>query len=208
MRATDAAANTSPVVEYAFTLDTVAPSISIDSPAANAAVTAGELLSGVASGTGSNLTQLAYAVNGGTSFPIPFSATGEYSVPIDLSQLVAGQHTLVVQARDAAGNLSTASRTFQLAAPIPLTLVNHAPLDGAVDLGTTFKPKISFSRPINAATLTATNFFATSPDGQKLPAKIVVSDDGTFAWLFVHRPNAGRLENYCACGWLHDSRGG
>src|SRR5205814_3337685 len=48
-----------------------------------------------------------------------------------------------------------------------------------------------FSRPVNVATLTSTNFFATGPTGARLPATIVPANDGSFAWLFFDDPMPG-----------------
>src|SRR5262249_48456030 len=115
-RATDAAGNVSPVLDFGFTLDTFAPPFLATSPAPGAEMAAGALLAGTATGTGSELTQLSYTVDGGTVFPIPFGDGGEFAVPLNLALVSAGQHTLVVLARDAAGNMATASRSFTLTA--------------------------------------------------------------------------------------------
>ena len=40
---------------------------------------------------------------------------------------------------------------------------------------------MSDSRPINGSTLNSNNFFATGPDGSKLPATIVSANDGSYA---------------------------
>src|SRR5438270_797620 len=56
---------------------------------------------------------------------------------------------------------------------------------GAVDIGLTFRPKVTFSRPIDRTTLSSANFFATDTTGTKLAVTIVPADDGTFAWLFL-----------------------
>jgi predicted Zn-dependent protease len=55
----------------------------------------------------------------------------------------------------------------------------------------TFRPKIVFSRPVDPATLTANNFFATDATGAKLAANIVPASDGSFAWLFFSKPLSG-----------------
>ncbi len=52
-------------------------------------------------------------------------------------------------------------------------------------------PQVYFSRPVDPASLTASNFFATGPSGTKLPARIVTADDGSFAWLFFADPMPG-----------------
>src|SRR5262249_17326814 len=53
--------------------------------------------------------------------------------------------------------------------------------------GVTFKPQVFFSKPVDPASLNATNFFV-SYSGQPVPARIVPANDGRFAWLFVQGP--------------------
>src|SRR5262249_3028060 len=55
----------------------------------------------------------------------------------------------------------------------------------------TFRPKVTFSRPIDMTTLTTANFYATDTTGTRLKATIVPSDDGTYAWLFLAKPMPG-----------------
>ena len=55
----------------------------------------------------------------------------------------------------------------------------------------TFRPKIIFSRPIDPATLTASDFYLTDSTGATIPTTIVPSDDGTYAWLFPTNPMPG-----------------
>ena len=70
------------------------------------------------------------------------------------------------------------------------TLSEFTPLDGATEVGVTFRPRISFSQPVNPATLGTNNFYA-SFGGQTLPATIVPANDGSFAWLFIKQPMPG-----------------
>ena len=70
------------------------------------------------------------------------------------------------------------------------TLSGFTPLDGATEVGVTFRPQISFSQPVNPATLGTNNFYA-SFGGQTLPATIVPANDGSFAWLFFKQPMPG-----------------
>src|SRR5262249_34683957 len=76
-------------------------------------------------------------------------------------------------------------------AAIPLTVIDFAPATGSNDIGTTYRPKVTFSRAIDTSTLNANDFYATDTTGTKLAATIVPSDDGTYAWLFFSRPMAG-----------------
>ncbi len=192
LRARDTLGNTSVPVHAHFTLDTLAPVIAITSPIAGESLAAGALLSGAIGGDGSALTQLTYAFDGGIPHPILFAPAGEdFETPLDLSKLAVGNHTLTVQVRDQAGNTATTTLAVSLAAPIPLTILGHTPLDGAVEVGSTFKPKVVFSRPIDPTSLTSTNFFATDAGGNRLAANITPADDGTFAWLFFQDPMPG-----------------
>src|SRR5262245_10277398 len=66
-------------------------------------------------------------------------------------------------------------------------IARHTPLDGATEVGVTYRPQIFFSQPINPATLRTNNFYA-SFGGQPLLANIVPANDGSFAWLFFKQP--------------------
>jgi len=71
--------------------------------------------------------------------------------------------------------------------PPVFQIVETSPSSGALDIGSTVRPQVFFSRPVDGATLTDANFFA-SLSGQKVPATIVPADNGTFAWLFFKNP--------------------
>src|SRR5207253_2317206 len=94
-------------------------------------------------------------------------------------------------AQDAAGNTTSQALHLTLAAPIPLQVASLMPMAGANDVGVTFRPKVVFSRPINPATLTSANFYASDSSATRLPATIVPADDGTYAWLFFLNPLPG-----------------
>src|SRR5262249_10534407 len=80
-----------------------------------------------------------------------------------------------------AGN--SVSATLNVTVQMPFTMTSNSPLAGAVDVGVTVKPQVFFSKAVDPTTLNDGNFFA-SFSGQKLPARIVPSGDGKFAWLF------------------------
>src|SRR5262249_21432652 len=71
--------------------------------------------------------------------------------------------------------------------PPSFQVTAHSPLLGAVDVGSTVRPQVFFSRPVDPASLNSGDFYA-SISGQKLPATIVPSDSGMFAWLFLKDP--------------------
>ena len=55
----------------------------------------------------------------------------------------------------------------------------------------TYRPKVTFSRPVDPTTLTADSFYATDASGAVVPATIVPFADGTAAWLFFNNPLPG-----------------
>src|SRR5438132_6627272 len=66
-----------------------------------------------------------------------------------------------------------------------------SPATGSRDVRATVRSDLTLSRAVNPATLTSNPLYATGPDGTKLPATIVPSLDGTFAWLFFTNPMPG-----------------
>jgi hypothetical protein len=191
-RATDYAGNVAAPVTYTFTLDRVPPTLSLTAPTGVEPVIPTSRLTGTASGTGSAVTALSYAFDGGPSQSVAFDpATGAFDQPLDLSALAAGSHTLAVTARDAAGHSTTTTRSVTLLTAIPLTVTDVSPAAGATDVGPTQRPQVTFSRPVDPTSLTGNNFYATDTTGAKLPANIVVRDDNTAAWLFFTTPMPG-----------------
>jgi hypothetical protein len=190
--ATDEQGNTSTPVEFAFTLDTVAPAIELISPTVNQSLTADSRLSGTANPTGSQLIALSYRFEGGPPVPLLFDpVSGAFDDALDLSELATGPHSLVVSARDAAGNVSTETLTVSLESLIPFTLGAVTPSPGSSDVGSTYRPQVFFSRPVDPNSLNSNNFFATDTTGAKLAATIVPANDGSFAWLFFQSPMPG-----------------
>lgn len=178
--------------DFTFTLDTLAPTINVTSPADGSTITANELLRGTISGTGSNLVSLSYQVGTGPRNPISFSPGGSsFTSAIDLSKIQPGSHTLSITTRDSAGLETIAIRSFVMDELIPLTITGNSPSNGSSDIGSTFRPQVHFSRPINTSSLTPQSFFAIDTTGIKLPATIVPAQDGTFAWLFFTNPMPG-----------------
>ena len=145
----------------------------------------------MADGTGTAITALSYRFDGGITIPVAFGSDGTFSQLLDLSRLVVGNHTLVVTARDAAGNTTQSSVSLNLASPLSLTLTSVAPSAGATDVGVTFRPKVTFSRAIDTTSLNGSDFFLTDPAGDTIPTTVVPSDDGTYAWLFPTAPMPG-----------------
>ena len=191
LQATDNQTNVSSLA-FTFTLDTKAPTLTLTSPADNAALTVTTRLTGTADGTGSKLVELSYKFDNGPVVPVSFDhTTGSIDTTLDLSKLGTGTHTLTLRAQDQAGHVTTVTKNVTLQAAIPLTIIEVTPQAGASDVGSTFRPQVSFSRPVNVGTLNANNFYATDSTGAKLAATIVPAKDGTFAWLFLTNPMPG-----------------
>ncbi|CAN7346405.1 Ig-like domain-containing protein [Pseudoduganella sp. LjRoot289] len=190
--ARDAAGNLSAAYTRDFTLDTKAPALALASIANGDALNAASRLSGSADPTGSALVSLNYSIDGGASKSLTFDpATGTFDQALPLGELAIGDHTLMLKTQDAAGNISTLSRSISVAQLTPFAVSKVTPADGSGDVGTTFRPQVYFSRAVNPATLTAQTFYATGPDGSKLDAIIVPALDGSFAWLFFNAPMPG-----------------
>ncbi len=192
LRAIDNAGNASSVNEVRFVLDSAAPTIDIQSPQPGASLTAGMVIAGTAQGTGSAIVALSYRFNDGVERPLLFDATtGNFRQPLALSKLPPGTHRLTVTARDAAGLVASHQISVVLNAPIPFSIASVSPAAGSIDVGSTVRPQVFFTRPVNPTTLSQNNLYLTGPNGQKLPARIVPASDGSFAWLFLEQPMPG-----------------
>ena len=190
--ATDAAGIISNPATFAFTLDTAAPVLQIDAPAVGSDLLGNATLAGTVSSGNSAIVELKYAFSGQPSFSVSFDpTTGQFSAPLEISKLAPGAQSLTISAKDAAGNTVSTTLNLNLSARVPFTLSSFSPLDGANEVGSTYRPQIVFSRPVNPSSLSANNFYATDPSGAKLPANIVPAVDGTFAWLFFTQPMPG-----------------
>ena len=188
----DVAGNAAPAYTRAFTLDTRAPAITLTSLAEGDGLTGASRLTGAADPTGSALVKLTLAIDGGKPASLAFDpATGAFDQALPVKDLAIGAHSLVLTAMDAAGNTGTLTRGVTVQALAAFNITKVTPAGGATDVGTTQRPQVYFSRAVNPATLTATSLFATGADGSALPATIVPSDDGSFAWLFFTSPMPG-----------------
>ncbi|ARQ13735.1 PAP2 haloperoxidase-like superfamily protein (plasmid) [Rhizobium etli] len=192
--AKDAAGNTSTPVTMSFVLDTKAPLITFapTSIQNGGTLDSASRITGMANPTGSALAALTYSLDGGIVVPVSFNvATGAFDAALNVSKLGTGNHTLTISATDAAGNTSAASFGVSLPQLVPLTITNTEPMTGAGDVGVTFRPKVTFSRPVDISTLTSNTFFATDTTGAKISAAIIPFADATGAWLFFDNPLPG-----------------
>ncbi len=169
--ATDAQGNVGTPVAFGFTLATRAPQITLGENSVHDGNTlAGtESLAGTISvEAGDSLTGLSYDFDGGIKMPLAFDpATGAFDQTLDFSKLASGNHVLTLRATDAAGNSTTQALNVSLPALPPLTVTDVTPIAGAVDVGVTYRPKVTFSRAIDPATLTSASFFATDFDRRR-----------------------------------------
>lgn len=188
----DIAGNLSAGYTRSFVLDTRAPVINLNSIAQGDTLTGNSRLTGSANATGTTLTQLTYQLDNGANRSLIFDgSTGVFDAALNFGSLTVGDHILTITAQDAAGNQTELTRTVKVDALAPFNITNITPVAGSNDVGVTQRPQINFSRAVNAATLTSESLYATGPDGGKLPATIVPSLDGGFAWLFFTNPMPG-----------------
>jgi hypothetical protein len=193
--AIDAAGNAATPLAFNFTLATKAPQITLASTSIQdgGTVAASSHVTGaVTLETGDSLTSLFYTFDGATKMPISFDATtGAFDQALDLTHIGAGNHTLTLNATDAAGNITTDTLNISLPSLPLLTIADLTPMMGESDVGVTYRPKITFSRPINPTTLTSNSFYATDSTGTVVPATIVPFSDNTGGWLFFNNPLPG-----------------
>ena len=209
--AKDAAGNISAGYTRSFTLDTKAPVLTLASVADGDLLTAATRLTGSSNPTGGTLAQLTYSVDGGTARNLIFDATtSAFDEALALGNLGIGSHTLSLSAADAAGNITTLSRSVTLDALGPFIVSKVTPSAGSGDVGTTFRPQVYFSRAVDPATLTAATFYATGPDGSVLPTTLVPASDGSFVWMFFNgpMPGASQVTLHLKGSSIHAAQGG
>lgn len=191
--ATDAAGNAT-TATFAATLDVAAPTLTLgaDSVADGGTLASGARLTGIAHPTGSAISALSYSFDGGKAVPVSFNVgTGAFNTILDLSSLASGDHELAVTIRDTAGNTTVQTLDLTLPTLAAFKVNSVTPVNGAADVGVTFRPEVFFSRAVDKATLTANSLFATDASGTKLDATIVASDDGKSASLFFKNAMPG-----------------
>ncbi len=184
VRATDAVGNQSEWATVKVLLDTAAPGVEIASPAEGEVLDGFGELTGMALGTGSGISKLEYSLDGGASKPVQFDpATGEFDQELDLSDLLPGNHSVRVIATDKAGNTTVSLRGFVLPEPVALVVTGISPAEDSTDVGVTQRPRIMFSRAIDLATLSSTDFYILF-GSVVVPSTVVPADDRMSAWLF------------------------
>ncbi len=171
-----------------FTLDRTAPILNLSNLADGANLIVGSALSGTLDGTSSDMASLSYQIDNGAIETIPLEREfTQIDRRLPIEDLTAGAHTLTVTGRDTAGNVTTQTYRVNTDPALPFQLAGYNPANGALDVGSTFRPQIFFSHSVDASTLTADSLYATF-DGAKLAARIVPSTDGKWAWLYFQNP--------------------
>ncbi|MDJ0713797.1 MAG: hypothetical protein QNJ54_06215, partial [Prochloraceae cyanobacterium] len=120
-------------------------------PAANSNISAGDRLSGVANGTGSNIASLTYSINNGTAIPLTTTATGTFNSQLDINQLTTGVNSLSLTAIDIAGNRLSTNLNVNLPPTTPTGLsaidlneVKFTPTDTQATLDAKGAAKVTF----------------------------------------------------------------
>lgn len=183
--AIDQRGNTSPVLHVPFVLDTVVPNITITSPVNNGSVSDGAWLTGAVTDETSGVFDAIYQLGTTPTIPILFATFGVVDQQLNLDRVPDGNTLLRVSARDVAGNEGRLERNIDVTRTF--RVLRQTPLDGAIDVGSTYRPQVFFSQPVDPSSLTAETFFATFA-GEKIPANIVPANDGSFAWLYFTEP--------------------
>ncbi len=172
-------------LDYVFILDTIAPSLDLVFPKNAEVISGAGVLDAVASGTGSDLVSLSYQINSSKPVPIYFDGqNAQIQEPIKLDGLQkTGLQTLTLTAIDSSGLSTSITRQFIVPNLEPLTIDRYFPKQGASQIGSTFRPEVVFSRPVDLRTLNSGSFYATDLSGNRLVTNIVPALDGSFAWL-------------------------
>ncbi len=198
LRSEDSLGNLSPLVVVPFTLDRTAP----DAPAFDLAV---ESDTGTVGDQETGLTTVSLTGTTEANAVVRLDATGATAVAdangdfrFDGVQLAEGPNVVQLTVFDAAGNTDNDARrstTFTVVIVVDFRIPTFTPSVGSNDVGTTFRPQVFFSSPVNPDSLNANNFFA-SFGGEKLDARIVPANDGQFAWLFFEgsMPDASMVQ--------------
>ncbi|CCQ70552.1 hypothetical protein CWATWH0402_4993 [Crocosphaera watsonii WH 0402] len=130
---------------------------------------------------------MSYRFDQGELIEVTVDENGNFDQRFDVTGLSFDEHSLTLIATDEAGNITEETVNVTVQELTSLRVTGTTPLDGATEIGSTFRPQVFFSEPIDTSTLNENNFYASFA-GQKLAANIVPGEDGTFAWLFLKKP--------------------
>ena len=129
--------NTSNAAEIVFTVDTVAPTLNITSPAEGmATASTSVVVSGTTNDATSSPVTLTMALDSGTAQAVTVASNGSFT--ITFSNLGHGSHKVVIVAKDAAGKTTTITRNFTVDTSKPvISKITITP--NPTDAGSTMK---------------------------------------------------------------------
>lgn len=129
--------NTSNFVEIVFTVDTVAPTLNITSPAEGTATSSTSVtVAGTTNDATSSPVTLTMALDSGTAEAVTVATNGSFTKTF--SGLSHGAHKVVVVAKDAAGKTTTITRNFTVDTSAPvISRITITP--NPADAGSTMK---------------------------------------------------------------------
>lgn len=129
--------NTSKLVEIVFTVDTVAPTLNITSPAEGLITSSTSVtVAGTTNDATSSPVTLTMALDSGTAQAVTVTSNGGFTKTF--SGLSHGSHKVVVVAKDAAGKTTTITRSFTVDTSAPvISKITITP--NPADAGSTMK---------------------------------------------------------------------
>lgn len=183
--ARDQAGNESaPAATSVTLLDTLAPTVTITSPAPGAAVDPRAPLDVTVQATDNvGVTEITLSATGAAATsetrpvsPAAASRSETFSVTFATPPPTGGALTLDARARDAAGNQGTAaSVAVNVRDVVAPTVAEVSPANGAIGVDPAVVVSVRFSEPVARASVTATSVSLTTPAGA-VPATIGFSD--------------------------------
>lgn len=111
--------NTSSLVSMVFTIDTVAPSLNVTSPAEGLlTASTSVVVAGTTNDATSSPVTLTMALDGGAAQSVTVGTNGAFTKTF--SSLSHGSHSVAVTARDSAGKTTTVTRSFIVDTSVPV----------------------------------------------------------------------------------------
>ena len=125
---TDAAGHGA-TTDFAFTLDTRAPTITVAGPLAGTTLAASPTLTGTVVDALSGVASLEAQVDGGAETVVAVDGSGDFAFPV--GSIADGVHIVALSATDGTGNVATTSQGFTLDTQPP-TISVTAPAPGSI----------------------------------------------------------------------------
>lgn len=188
LNATDYSGKKSEPLTLDLVLDSKPPEIQLDSPQLDESISDLTRLSGVISSIDAPIAQFTFQWDQGEVQTVSWNrSNGTFNQSLGTSRLQPGEHELTIVIVDMAGNQTTLQRTYQVA-PSRFTVERLSPEQGATNVGVTYRPQITFSQPVDRATLNSQTFYAIDTSGATIDSQIIYSSDNKSAWLFFQQP--------------------